>query len=227
EANVVDAPEQRSEVGQLQLDSVVRVNLDDAGRRFLDAVGDNSLGAHALLVELVHLALQFRDDVALERIKRDRGEPEHRILYEHENDNRQQRPALKRGQGQRVTNKAAERFGFGRDHRDDLRRRGFMKMRQRKAQQPHVKLIAKTPQHPLAEPAFIGVYAVFKAAVDQHGHQKGAAQQHQIRNSFELDAENVLRKLGIDADRVVDDVLWQVERNVKKRKRGERKHQCD
>ena len=68
-------------------------------------------------------------------------------------DDRQQRAALKRRQGQRVADKAAERFDLGRDHRDDLRRRGLMEMGQREAQQPHVKLIAKAPQHPLAEPA--------------------------------------------------------------------------
>ena len=41
EADVVDAPEQRGEIGQLQLDRVVGVDFDDAGRRFLDPVGDD------------------------------------------------------------------------------------------------------------------------------------------------------------------------------------------
>ena len=63
-------------VGQLQLDRVVGVDVDDPGRRFLDPVGDMADGAHPLLVELVNLALQFRDDVALHRIERDRGQPQ-------------------------------------------------------------------------------------------------------------------------------------------------------
>ena len=43
EADVVDAAEQAGEIGQLQLDRVVGMDFDDAGRRFLDAVGDDPL----------------------------------------------------------------------------------------------------------------------------------------------------------------------------------------
>ena len=66
-----------------------------------------------------------------------------------------------------------------------------------------------------------------KAPLISTSHQKSAAQQHQIRHPFELEAENVLRKLRVGADRVVDDRLRQVERDVKKRKRGEGQHQRD
>ena len=62
-------------------------------------------------------------------------------------------------------------------------------MRQRKAQQPQIKLIAKTPQHPLPERALVCVDAVFERAIDQHGRQKRAAQQQQVRHPLEFEAE--------------------------------------
>ena len=42
--------------------------------------------ADALLAELVDLALQLRDQLALERIERDRRGSEHRVLHEHEDE---------------------------------------------------------------------------------------------------------------------------------------------
>src|SRR3954454_18707805 len=71
EANVVNSAEQAGEIGQLQFDRVVAVDFDYTRSRFLDTVGDDPLRAHALLVELVHLPLQFRDNVSLERVERD------------------------------------------------------------------------------------------------------------------------------------------------------------
>src|SRR6266851_4040399 len=86
EADVVDGAEKAGEIGELPADRVVGVDLGDAGRRIADAVGDQAHGAHALLAEEIDLALQLGDEIALQRVERDRGGAEHRVLHEHEDD---------------------------------------------------------------------------------------------------------------------------------------------
>ncbi len=61
EPDVVDHAEDMSEIGQLQLDRIVGVDLDDAGGGFLDPVGDLAHGAHAALLELVDSGLQLAE----------------------------------------------------------------------------------------------------------------------------------------------------------------------
>src|SRR3546814_17856988 len=62
-------------------------------------------GAHALLAELVDAALQLRNDIGLQRIERDGGEPQDRVLHAEKGDDDQERAALDqrlRSEGRRV-----------------------------------------------------------------------------------------------------------------------------
>src|SRR5829696_1523713 len=99
-------------------------------------------------------------------------------------------------------------------------------MRQWKAQHPQVELIAEAPQHPLAERSLVGVDAVLETAVDQYRREEGQAQDQKVGDALELEAEKGLRKLRVLADRLVDDRLRQVQRQVEKRK-GRQRHQQD
>src|SRR4029077_8106030 len=55
EPDVINHTQNAGKVGQMQLDRVVCLDLDDAAVRFLDPVGDLADGAHPLLAKLVHL----------------------------------------------------------------------------------------------------------------------------------------------------------------------------
>ncbi len=224
EADAVDRAEQMSEPGELEFDGVVALDVDDAGGGFVDPVGDLPDRADALLVELVDLALQPRDHVALDRVERDRRGAEHRILHEHEQDDRQQRPALESRRDERVADKPAQRLALGGDHRDDLSRRGLVELVERETQQPMIELVAEAPQHPLAELPLQGVDVIFERPVDKHQHQKYRGQHQADRGSVELEAEQRLREM-MAADRAVDDRLRQFERIIKKRKRDQGQHQ--
>jgi len=60
----------------------------------LDTVGHLTDRAHPDSVQLVYLVLELRDHIALHRIKRHRSHAQNWILHEHEEDVRQQLPAL-------------------------------------------------------------------------------------------------------------------------------------
>ena len=74
----------------------------------------------AFLLQDVHALLQLRDQISLNRIERDRGQPEHRILDEHEDQDGEQGAPLESGQGDRIPDVSAERFRLAGDHRDDF-----------------------------------------------------------------------------------------------------------
>ena len=59
--------------------------------RFADLLGELADRLDPLLAEPVHPPLQLRDDVALDRVERDRRCPQDRVLDEHEDDDGQQR----------------------------------------------------------------------------------------------------------------------------------------
>src|SRR5262249_3193785 len=225
EADVINATQDVRKVSELQLDCIVSLDLDDARCGFLDLVGNNADRAHPLLAELVHLELQLRDNVALHRVERDCSDPEDRILHEHEEDHRQQLPALEQRQVERVADEAAELLAFDRDHRNDLGRRILVEVRQREAQQPLIQRIAEAAQHPLAEPALVGVDEIFEAAVDQDQRDEHAAQDQQVGNTVEFQPQQVLWKRRIFLDRLIDDRLRQIERVVKEWERNQAQQQ--
>ena len=144
------------------------MNRLDTADVFADPVGEHANSLYPFLAELIHLPLQLWDDVTLNRIERDRGEAEDWILDEHEHQDRQQGAALKRRQGQRVADEPAQRFHLGGYHRNDFTLADFPEMRQRKAQNPRVQVIAQTPQHPLPQLPAEHVDVIFEGAVDAH-----------------------------------------------------------
>ena len=128
-----DRSQALGKIGQFVLRRVVGVNFLDAGNRFADLLGELAHLAHARLAQQIHLLLQARDDVALDRIQQNRRNPHHRILRENIKDRGQQQPALQRRHGERIADKSAERLDLGGDHRDQLALAHFAEMRQWKA----------------------------------------------------------------------------------------------
>ncbi len=104
-------------------------------------------------------------------------------------------------------------------------------MSRRKSENPVDQLETDTPQHPLAEPALVGVDVEFEEAVQHHERQEDKAERHQHLKPVELqaleefdmpDQRNVegdvhegLRGVrileAITLDRPVDDLLRQIE----------------
>ena len=106
-------------------------------------------------------------------------------------------------------------------------------MGEREAQHPAQKLAAQQAQQALAEPALVDVDGVFEGAVDQHGEQEQTAQEGEeleLRIAAEMEAAEAdrARKIGrLAAERLVDDLLGQIERGVvdRERSRGQRQQQ--
>src|SRR5439155_11687210 len=224
EPDVVDGAEDIGKIGQLQLNRIVGMDLDDTGRRFLNPVGNLTHRAHPALAKLVYLGLQLGDDVALHRIECDRDDAQERILHAHEEDDHQQLPTLDQWLVKRVADKTAQLLAFDGDHRDDLRRRGLLEVRRRKPQEPHVQQIAEAPQHSLAELPFERVDIVFETAVDKNECQEYSAQKHQVRHLVEVDAEECLREM-LAINGAVDDRFRQFQRIIQEGERGEGEHQ--
>ena len=122
------------EIRQMQFDGIIGVDFEDAGRGLLQPIGDLTLRAHPGARELIDLALQFRDRISLDRIERDGRGAEHRVLHEQEKNDRQQRAALERWQRNGIADEAPQRLALGGNHRDDLSRRRFLKIADRKSQ---------------------------------------------------------------------------------------------
>ena len=206
------------DVGQLVLRSGIGADLDLCGDRLADAVGQHANLAHALAAEFADAALHFRNDVGLHRVKRYRGGAEHRVLHEHEDKDRQQRPGLGDRQREGITDKAADRLQLGGHHRDDLAGRGAVEGPHRKAQHALKEFVAQPAQHAFADPALPDVQVIFEGSVDQHQGKKDGAQHDQVLDLVELEAEERERE-RLAADRLVDDLLRQVERVIEERKR--------
>ena len=194
------------------------MDLLNAGNALANPVRQFADCLYPLLAKLVHPALQLRNDVALDRIERDCGGAEDRILHEHEDQNGQQRAALKSRQGDRIADEAAKRLDLGGDHRNHFALTDFFEMRQREAQDPGIKVVAQTPQHALAKLAAKDVDIVFEAPIDADEGEEDYAQQQQVRDLVELIPEQVTGKV-FSADGLVDDGFWKVERIIEKRER--------
>ena len=94
-------------------------------------------------------------------------------------------------------------------------------MAHRKPQQALEKIVAQAAQHALPDPALAHVEVILEPAVDQDKDEKDQAQQHEVGEAVELDAEDRPREV-LAGNRLVDNDLWQFERVVQKRKRQQR-----
>ena len=223
EPKIINFAEALGDLGKLVLRAVIDADLDPGGDGFADAVGQPADLAHARAAEGADDALHLWDQIALQRIKRQRRGTQHRVLYEHENQDRQQGAGLRDRHRIGFADKAADRLQLGGDHRDDLARGDAIEMMQRKAQHALVELVAQAAQHALPELPLFDVDVQLEPAVDQDQRKKNRAQHQEIGDLIEFQAEIRLREM-LAGDRAVDDLFRQIERPVKKRKREQGHH---
>src|SRR6185503_8586824 len=223
-AQCIDAAEAVADVGALEVERIVAADLDRAGDRVADAVGELARRGHALLVELVDLALQARDQVELRRIERDGGEAEPEVLVEDEDDVGDEQAALEHRQADRFADEAADGLGFGDDHRDQLAGRRRLEVRQREPQHQLVQVVAQPAHRALADDARVDVDPVLEAAVERDQREQQQRQPHQVRYLRHREPEE-LRRNVLAADRAVDDALGNLEIQVDERKADRSQHQ--
>ena len=169
------------------------MNFLDAGNRFTDLLRELTHFAHPRLAEQIHFLLQPRNDVTLDRIEQDRGDPHERVLRENIEDRGHQQAALKRRHGKGIADETAKRLDLGGDHRDQLALRDLAKMRQRKTQDARIEQITQAPQHALTHAAFIDVDVHLEAAIDEHEEEKNnaeRAEQCELAHIDNLNAEH-------------------------------------
>ena len=97
-------------------------------------------------------------------------------------------------------------------------------MGHRKAQHVREKLVTQPAQHALTDDASVYIDRELETAVDQNQYEKQSAQRHQVWDLVELEAKQHARKIGT-GNRLVDDDLRQIQRDVKKRKGEDGEHQ--
>ena len=226
EADVVYAAEAVGDVGAEPIGAVIGMDGLDGGDRLADPVGQPPHMLHPLLRQRGHPALELRDRIHLERVERERGQAQDRLLNQHEGADGDQDAELIDRLGQRIAHEAAERLDLLRHHRDDLALAGALEDRQREAQQARIEVVAQPPQQPFAEAALAGVDGEFERAVQEHEAEEGEAQHHQILDLPELQPQQRPGEARA-ADGVVDDLLGQFERDVEHRERrhGEREQE--
>ena len=169
--------------------------------------------AHPCASQPADDALQLRNEVALQRVKGDGGGPEHRVLHEHEGEDREQGAALRDRQGEGLPDEPADRFQLPRYHRDDRAGRRPVEMIHLKPEQALVILVAQPAQHTLAHLAFLHVDVQLEPTIDQDQSQKNSAEQKKIWYLFELQPEKFFRRLF--SGNGVDNVFRYFERPVK------------
>ena len=201
------------------------MDFGDAGDRFADILGE---AAHFLdpgFAKRDHPLLQFRNNVDLQRIKCCRGKAEKDILGEYEAQIDQQQAAEIERCRRRRADIPADRLNLGSDHRNDLALGDFFEMRQRKAKDARIQHVAQPAQHLLAQPAGIDVQHKFYAAAEDDKKQEAQAEHHQKGDLLHLGAENVARPAVPRPDRLIDDRLGQLQRQIDDRPGDESQRQ--
>lgn len=74
---------------------MIGTNFAPCGDSLADPVGEAPYLLHPFAPEAADDALQLGDQVTLQRLEGDSGGPEHRVLHEHEDKNREQGAALR------------------------------------------------------------------------------------------------------------------------------------
>jgi len=224
EANGVDPAEPVADVRALAVERVVAADLGGARDRFANLVGKLARLLHALLRQEIDLFLQARDQPYLRRIERDRGEPQPEVLHENEDHVRDEQATLERGEADRLADEAADRVGLGDDHRDDLAGGHGLELRERKAQDLLIKIVAHPAQRAFADDAAVHVEPVLDHAVQRDEREQQERQRHQVRDLRNLEAQHRLGDV-LSAYGVVDDFLRNCEVDVDQRKAERRDDQ--
>ncbi len=214
------------EMGQLETLRFMGADIGRTGNDFADMFRHAAHILHALFAKLVHAALQFRDQVALQRIKRNCRQPHQRVLNKDKGGDRDQNTALIKRQRKRFAKETAKRFCFGGDHGNDFALAGFTEMRKRKTQNPFKQGIAQPAQKPFGHHADIDVDEIFEPAIDEDQREKDPRQGEQIFDLVQFDAKNIIR-FASATDCLVDDQLWQIQRVIQKWKGDHRDQSQD
>ena len=213
-----DLAQARRDLGALVVGGVVRMDLGGALDTLGDAPGERPRGELALAAELELPAPQARNDERLDRHHAERDQAKPDLLVEDEEHGRERLPAEEERRDQRLADEAAERLDLVLDHGRHLGGLDAPEARQRKAQDVVEQGIAQPPQHALAHPALHGVDLELEPADGDDQREKRGRQGEKVGNALEIEAEEVLDRVrrgeAHALDRLVDDGLRQVERQV-------------
>jgi hypothetical protein len=163
----------------------------NAADRLADLLGKAAHKLHAGLGHQVDPALQFRNDVKLDRVEHDRGGGEPDILINNEAENHQQRTTLKGWRRKRLANKPAERLYLGVDHLGDFALRHLAEGRLREQQHPRIQIVAQPAQHAFAAQPFVHVDQILEGLIDQHQQEKQPAQREQVADLIEAQRQKL------------------------------------
>ncbi len=217
EADVEDAAQPRRDLGALVVGGVVRVDLGRAVDALGDSPGEGARGELALAPQHQQALPQLRDDERLDADHAERDQAEREVLVEDEEHRRQRLAAEEQRRDQRLADEAAERLDLVLDHGGHLGGLDAAKARQREAQDVVEEPIAQAPEHALAHPALHGVDLELEPAVEHDQAEEDDRQGEQVGQALEVHAEPVGDRVlleGVALDRLVDDRLGQVERQV-------------
>ena len=219
--DAIDFADPLGVVGALEPGRVMGVDLADSGCHLADPLGEGPRESDPLLLSRIEPLLQLGNEPHLDRIERDGGDAENGILDEHEDQQGDEHSALERRQRDRIADVAAEQIGLGNDGGHELSLRGPAKPRERETQHSDKEVVAQAPEHAFADDSAIHVEEVLEAAVDEHEPEERRTQQEEEFDLPELDAEDIDRKRRcVGVDRLVDDQLWKVKKEVEEWKRS-------
>ena len=170
--------------------------------------------AHACPVQLVDPALLGGDHCQLDRKHQQGGSAQHRVLDQHEGEQRQECPAVERRGDKGLTSKAADRFHLLHHDRNELRPSAGAAV----ATPAAVNREPQAADQDLANAALVHVQPVLCRPVRQQACKVQDAKNYQeldLAESDIVDPDNP----ALGADGVVDDVLRDLEGQVERRHR--------
>ena len=188
EADLVDLAESLADLGPLVVRGVVDVDLGAAVDALGDPPGELTGRDLAAPAERQHRLAQDRDDDHLQRQHEHRDAAQPHALAEDEDQRGDRLAAEEGGLDEGVADEAAERLDLVLDHGRHLGLLDLAQMAGREAQDAVEQLEAQPAQHPLAEPALLGVDLVFEGVVDQHHDQEQGGDRDQVGHPLERHA---------------------------------------
>ena len=224
EADIKQPSQPVRESGQPETPSAVGAQIGDARRRFADFRREMAHLDDALLVQLVDLPLQHRDQPGLQGNKRNSGQPEPDALGEEKDHDDQHLARLKDRLGHRIPHQPAHRFRLRGHHRDKLALRRGMEIGAREAHHAPDQLVAEAPEQTFGQDTLHRVQPHLEHAVHQHRCEVEPAQDHQKFGLGDPCPEKIDRR-GLRTDGIVDDPLGQFQCRVKKGKGENREDQ--
>ena len=236
------APQPCRKLCALIVRGVMRMNLDHPIHTFGNSPGQLTGGYLPFPRQHQQAAAHFRHDDSLDNHHRERHQTKVDVLEQDEEQRRESLTSQKHGGDQGLTDKPAQRLDLIVDHRRHLGRLDTAEVRDRKPQDVVEQVVAQATQHAFAHPAFHGIDLQLDEAADDDHQQEGKRQRQQIVRALKrktikqaprgstkkirqgkVDTQEVHRRVrvreSLALDRLVDDVLWKVQRYVIKQHR--------